>query len=386
MVRHKPHPLKQSTCDREGLPRGIPHMYMYWLCMCLLHHVGTPAGPNVCKVQLRTSEILSRLQSSAGTVDPVTVENCCVNSIVTKISINGLHQNATHISILGMQFNVSDHSLQQILTQVKSIKFFTQSQPMGTIDCTWNPTTRKLMAVVTEFLSHVKIFYSRTPYVEFWVELCNVKLTPSTACDIPHPAFTIRPPQSFMTALYDNSYNLPNVSVATIRDESPDMNATLDDGSTSDSDSMIETSEVAYEDGCLRIQLNSALLYSIIKERSVGAPYPEAFKATQTVNDCKFSILLKIFPFKSRSEHISVWAEVTAPPHARGQGTLQVTAFNPQKEQRLGYTVECTEKLKYSDAGDCKKAHFTLDDVMLHMFAFYLIHGVELCVSISYHY
>ena len=344
------------------------------------------AGSNVCKVQLRTSEILPRLQASAGTVDPVTVENCCINSTVTKISINGLHQNATHISILGMEFDVSDHSLQQILAQVKSIKLFTQAQLIGTIDCTWNPATRKLMAVVMEFLSHVKIFYLRIPYIEFWVELCNVEAIPSTTCDIPHPAFGIRPQPSFMTAMYDNSYNLPNVSVAPIRDESPDMNATLNDGSTSDSDSMIETSEVACEGGCLRIQLDSALLYSIIKEGSIGAPYPEAFKATQTVNDCKFSILLKIFPFKSRSEHISVWAEVTAPPHARGQVIIQVTAFDPQKEQRLGCTVERTENLKYSDAGDCKKAHFTLDEVMLHMFAFYLIHGVELCVSISYHY
>ena len=346
--------------------------------------VCTHAGPNVCKVQLRTREILSRLQASAGTVNPVIVENCCAYSAVTKISLNGLHQNATHISILGMEFNVSDHSLQQTLAQVRSIKFFIQAQPIGTIDCTWNPATRKLTAVVTEFLSHVEIFYSRTPYIEFWVELCNVEAIPSTTCDIPHPAFGIRPPQSFTTAVYDNSYNLPNINVATIRDESPDMSATLDDGSSSGSDSIIQTSEVAYEDRCLRIQLDSALLYSIIKEGLVGAPYPEAFKATLTVNDCEFSILLKIFPFKSRSEHVSVWAEVTAPPHARGQITLQVTAFNPQKEQRLGRMVERTEKLKYSDAGDYKRALFTLDKVMLHMFAFYLIHGIELCVSISY--
>jgi hypothetical protein len=271
-----------------------------------------------------------------------------------------------------------------MLAQVKTIKFFIQTQLNGTIDCSWNPATRKLMAVVTEFLSHVEIFYSKTPYVEFWVELCNAKVIPSTTCDIPHPALGIRPRQSFTTAVYDNDYrDLPNVSVIAIRDESSDVNTTLDDGSTSDSDSMINTSKVACEDGCLRIQLDSALLYSVIKERSVGTPYPQAFKTTLTVDDCEFSVLLKVFPFKSRSKHISMWAEVTAPPHARGHITLQVTAFDPQKEQRLGRTVECTEKLKYSDASDCKRAHFTLDEVMLHMFAFYVIPIVELCVNIT---
>ncbi len=336
-------------------------------------------------MQLRTSEILSRLQVSAGTVDPVTVENCCTNSAITKVSINGLHQDATHISILGMEINISHHSrgLQQMLAQIKTIKFFIQTQLIGTIDCSWNPATRKLMAVVTEFLSHVKIFCSRTPFVEFWVELCNAKAIPSTTCDIPHPVFGIRPPQSFKAAPYDNKYrDLPNVSVTAIRDES-DMDTTLDDGSSSDSDFMIKSSEMACEDGCLRIQLDSALLYSIMEERSVGTPYPEAFKTTLTIDDCEFSVSLKVFPFKSRSKHISVWAEVTAPPHARGHITLQVTALDPQKKQVLGRTVECTEKLKYSDASDCKRAHFTLDEVMLHMFAFYVIPVIELCVNIT---
>jgi hypothetical protein len=265
-----------------------------------------------------------------------------------------------------------------MLTEVKSIKFFIQAQPIRTIDCTWNPATRKLMAGVIQVLSHVKIFYWRTTYIEFWVELCNVKVIPSTTCDIPHPALGIRPPQSFMAAVYDNKYrDLPTVSVIAIGDKSSDMDTTLDDRSTSDSNSMINTSEVACEDGCLRIQLDSALLYSIIKERSIGTPYSEAF------NDCELSILLKVFPFKSRSNHISVWAEVTAPPHAKGQVTLQVTALDPQKKQVLGRTVECTEKFKYSDAGDCKRAQFTLDEVMLHMFAFYVIPVVELCVNIT---
>jgi hypothetical protein len=271
-----------------------------------------------------------------------------------------------------------------MLAQIKSIKVLIQAQSIRAIDCTWNPSTRKLMAVITEFLSHVKIFYSRTPYVEFWVEVCNTKAIPSTTCDIPHPAFGIRPRQSFMAALYDSDYrDLPNASVVAIRDESSDVNATLDDGSSSDSDFMIKSSEVASEDGCLRIQLDSALLYSIIKGRSVGTPYPEAFKTTLTVDDYEFSVLLKVFPFKSRSKHISVWAEVTAPPHARGQVTIQVTAFDPQKEQGLGRTVERTENLKYSDASDCKRAQFTLDEVMLHMFAFYVIPVVELCVNIT---
>ena len=123
----------------------------------------------------------------------------------------------------------------------------------------------------------------------------------------------------------------------------------------------------------------------MIKEGSVGAPYPKAFKTTLTANECEFSVLLKVFPFKTMSKHISVWADVTAPSHARGQITLQVTAFDPWKEQKLGRTTECTEKLKHSGCGDCKRAKLTLDKVMLHMFAFYKFPDLELCVHITIH-
>ena len=101
------------------------------------------------------------------------------------------------------------------------------------------------------------------------------------------------------------------------------------------------------------------------------------------VIDCEFIVLFKVLPFTSRSEHISVWAEVTAPPQTSGQITLQVTAFDPRKDEKLGCTVVCTEKLKHSDLDNCKKAKFTLNRVMLHMFAFYKIPDVELCISIT---
>ena len=176
-------------------------------------------------------------------------------------------------------------------------------------------------------------------------------------------------------------YNLPNVAVMV--DESLEMDAAQDDRA----DSTTETTEVACKDGSFRVRLDSAQLYSIIKAGSVGKPYPEAFKTTLTINGYKFSVLLKVFPFKSRSEHISIWAEITAPSHARGQVTLHATAFDPQKEQRLGHTIECTEKLKYSDsvAGDCKRAKFTLDEVMLlHMFGFYKNSDTVIHVKMSY--
>ena len=340
-------------------------------------------------MQLRTYEILSWLKASAGTVNPVSVENFCTNSAITEVSLSGLHQNTTHISILGMEFaSQLSCGLQQMLTHVKSIKIFIQNpieSHAQSINCTWNTGTRRLMAVGKEFLSHVKIFYSKSPCIEFFVVLCDERELPSTTCDIPHPAFSKRPPQSsIMAALYDDNQvlcNLPNVSVAAIRDESPDMYAVLDYVSTSDS--IIEASEVACGNGNLGIRLNSTLLYSIIKEESVGAPYPEAFKTTLPVDDCEFSVLLKVFPFKSRSEHISVWAEVTAPLHARGQVTLQVTTVDTRNGERLGCTVKHTERLKHSDLGDCKNAKFTLDEVMLHMFAFYKIPDVKLCISIT---
>lgn len=279
------------------------------------------------------------------------------------------------------------YGFQQMLIQVKSIKYFiqnpteSQAQFIGAINCTWNPTSRNLVAGIINFLSHVKIFYWKFPCIELYMELCCESVIPSATSDIPHPAFGIKPPQSFIMAaiLHDNNRNLPNVSVSLIGDESLEVAAVLDDGA----DSTTETTEVACEDGNFRIRLNSAQLYSIIKEGLVGKPYPKAFKITLLVDDCEFSVLLKVFPFKSRSRHISVWVEVTAPPHTSRQITLQVTAFNPRKEERLGCTVKCTEKLKRSDSGSCKKANFALDEVMLHMLAFYKIPDVELCIGIT---
>ena len=345
-------------------------------------------GPNVCKVQLRTCEILSRLQASAGTINPIILENCCANSAITQVSINSLCQDTSHISILGMEFTSQmSCGFQQMLTQVKSIKCFilhpseSQAQFIGAINCTWNPISGYLTSGSIDFLSHVKIFYWKSSCIELYMELCCERAIHSDTSDIPHPAFGIKSPQSFIMApLHNNDHNnLPNVSIAFMRAESPEVNAALDD----EADSTIDTTEATCKDGSFRIKLNSAQLYSIIKEGLVGTPYPEAFKMTVPVSDCEFTVLLKVFPLKSRSEHISIWAEVTAPPYARGQVMLQVTAFDPRKEQRLGHTIECTEKLKRSDSGDYKKAKFTLDEVMLHVLAFYKIPDVELCISIT---
>ena len=278
-----------------------------------------------------------------------------------------------------------------MLTQVKSIKCFIQNpteneaQFIRAVHCTWNPTNRHLTASIIDFISHVKIFYWRSPCIELYVELCYENAAPSTTCisDVPHPAFGIKPPQSCMimaTALHDNDqlmHNLPNVAVMV--DESLEMDAAQDDRT----DSTTETTEVACEDGSFRVKLNSAQLYSIIKAGSVGKPYPVAFKTTLTIDGHKFSVLLKVFPFKSMSKHISVWADITAPSHARGQVTLHATAFDPQKEQRLGHTIECTGQLKRSDSGDHKRVTLTLEEVMLHMFAFYKIPDVELHINIS---
>ena len=267
-------------------PGGIPSHGSLFLCT----QPSIGSGPNVCKVHLRTCEILSRLQASVGTVNPVILENHNANSAITKVSINGLHQISTHISILGMEFaSQLSSGLQQMLTQVKSIKCFiqepseSQAQFIGAIDCTWNPVSRRLMAIVTKFLSHVKIFYQKSPCIEFYVEFCNVKTIPSTpSCDIPHPAFGVKPPQPVIVTLHDDkqtSYNLPNFNVIPMKDESPEVDA-LDDGITSES--IIEIANIACEGGNLRIRLNSVLLYSIIKEESVGEPYPQAFKTTFT--------------------------------------------------------------------------------------------------------
>ena len=342
-------------------------------------------------MQLRACEILSRIQASAGNVNPVIMENHCANSVITKISGSGLCQDASHISILGMEFTPEMSSgFWQMLTQVKTIKCFiqnpteSQAQLIGVIHCTWNPTTRYLTASVVDFLSHVKIFYWRSSCIELHMELCYDNAIPSITSDIPHPAFGIKPPQSCMimaATLHDNNQMIPNVTVMVdeLLDPAAEDYVALDDGA----DSITKMTQVACKDGSFRVKLNSALLYSIIKEGSIGKPYPEAFKRILPVGNCEISILLKVFPFKSRSEYISVWAEVTAPPHARGEITLQVLAFDPQKEQRLGRTTECTEKLKRSDAGDCKRAKFTLDEVMNHTCAFYVFPDIELCVNVT---
>ena len=247
-------------------------------------------------------------------------------------------------------------------------------------NCTWFPSSRKLSVVAKDLLSHVKIFYWKSPYIELCMGLCDSRVYHSTASDIPHPAFSIITPRPLiMAAVPDDNrilHNLPNVA-----HNSPQMHAAVDDGIAPDF--TIDASEVACKGGTLRIQLDSALLYSIIKEGSVGKPYPQAFKTTLPVSVCEFAVLLKVFPFMSRSEHISVWAEVTTPLQANGQITVKVTAFDPRKDEKLGCTVVGTEKLKHSDLDNCKKAKFSLNQVMLHMFAFYKIPDIELFISIT---
>ena len=352
-------------------------------------NTATTVGPKICKVHLKTCEILSEIQSSVDTINPVTLDNHNVNSAITTVSVTGLHGNATHINILGMEFTSHlSYDLCQMLTQAESIKISVQNpkesklQFIGEIDCRWIPTDRKLSVVVKDFFSHVKIFYWKWPFIELHFELCEPReILQSTPSDVPHPAFCITTSQPLIKAAVtdDNRVmsNLPNV--APIEDELPHMHATPDDGITSTA----ETTKVACEDNSFGILLDSALLYSIIKDGLVGKAYPQTFETRVPIESSKITVLLKVLPFKSRSSHISVWAEVTAPSQTGGQVTLEVTAFDPQRNERLGHMVKRTEKLKRSDLGECERARIILDEVMLHMFAFYRSPDIEFYIRIA---
>ena len=130
------------------------------------------------------------------------------------------------------------------------------------------------------------------------MELCYERAIRSDTSDIPHPAFGIKSPQLFIMApLHDNDHNnLPNISIAFMRAESPEVNTALDD----EADSTTNTIEAACMDGSFRIKLNSAHLYSIIKEGSVGTPYPEAFKVTVPADECEYTVLLKVIPVQKQ--------------------------------------------------------------------------------------
>ena len=338
-------------------------------------------GNNVHKVHLQSRQILSKIWTSSEDTNPVTFDNHYFGSEIAKISMTGLHRNATHISILEMEFT------SQLSSDLHSVKICIQNpteSKVVMVNCAWNPTNGKLTAVVQNFLSHVKVFYWRSPCIELCLEFYDERVIHSTASDVPHPAFAIVTPQALiMAAVPDDNrilHNLPNVAQP-IEDESPDLDtrAALDDRITS----RAEITKVACEDNTFRIRLNSALLYSIIKDRSVGKEYPRAFETRVPVESSELTVLVKVLPFKSRSSHISIWAEVTAPSQTSGQVTLEVTAFDPWKEERLGHAVECTEKLKCLDSGNCENARFTLDEVMLHMFAFYRSPDIELYIRIA---
>ena len=351
-------------------------------------NTATTVGPKNCKVQLRTCDILSEIQSSIDIINPVTLDNHYVNSAITKISMTGLRGNATHISILGMEFTSQlSYDFCQMLTQAESLKISMQNpkesklQFIGEIDCRWILTDRKLSVVVKDFFSHVKIFYWKWPFIELHFELCEPReILQSTPSDVPHPAFCITTSHPLIKAAVSDDnrvvYNLPNI--APLEDELQHMHATPDDGVTSTA----ETIKVACEDNSFGILLDSALLYSIIKDGLVGKAYPQTFETRVPIENSEITVLLKVLPFKSRSSHISIWAEVTAPSQTDGQVTLEVTAFDPQRDERLGHTVKRTEKLKCSDLGECERARIILDDVMSHTFAFYRSPDIELYIKI----
>ena len=358
----------------------------------------THPGSNFLQVCLRTSEILCNIRtqvvdggvnSQAGTLD-----NHHINSAISKLFMIQ-NREGSHVSILGMEFTPRpSNDFSKMFTQVKSIKIFLQNpsefKPQFTmmIDCAWDPVNRQLRAVAKDLFSYVAIFYWRSPYIELRLNLCYDKVSQSSATDVPHPALGVNPPQPLIMAPLHVPggdrilYHLPEPNFAHMQDTLSPHSATLLDNDVL-ADSSVKIREVAYEGSGFRVQLDSTLLYSIIKDKSVGKPYPLAFRTVVPVEDGEISILLTVIPFKSRSRHISVWAKISVPSQSSGQVTLNVTAYDPRKEERLGRTIKCTEKLKHSDLSNRKEAKVTLDEVMLHMFAFYRVPSVELNISIS---
>ena len=187
-------------------------------------HPATAAGSGreVHLVSLKPDEILSQIRSSPPCCDPVPFQSYKANSAIREVTLTGLHNGKSHISIVEIKFK----SGQKIdLSDVKSltVEILGLDRRTKTHRITGSMisrTSNKICTVLKDILLHMQIFYWKDQFINIQVELLdhdevdqfssNSSDTYSDAISLCTHATMIHPRPLIMSTLPDDDRILHN--------------------------------------------------------------------------------------------------------------------------------------------------------------------------------
>lgn len=141
-------------------------------------HSATSCSGEVHLISIKPDEILSQIRKNPPCLDPVPFRNQAANSAIEEVTLTGLHNGESHVSIVEIKFK----SWQQIdLSDVKSLTIKIQDVDHrskrkitgSVISHTGDNDNVTICTVLRRFLLHMQIFYWKHPFIDMQVELLD---------------------------------------------------------------------------------------------------------------------------------------------------------------------------------------------------------------------
>jgi hypothetical protein len=182
-------------------------------------HSATSAGGEVHLISLKAHEILSQIRSSPPCLDPISFQSYMANSPIREVTLTGLHNGKSCISIVEIKFKSGqkiDLSDVKTLT-VEILGLDRQRRITGSVI---SHASDKICTVLKDVLLHMHIFYWKDPFINIKIELSdhnemgqfssNSSDAYSTATSPCTHATVIRPRPLIMSTLPDDDRILNN--------------------------------------------------------------------------------------------------------------------------------------------------------------------------------
>jgi hypothetical protein len=175
-------------------------------------------------ISLKAHEILSQIRSNPPCLDPVSFQSYAANSAIREVTLTGLHNGKSYISIVeikfksGKQIDLSD--VKSLTVEILSLDRRTKKHRIT--ESVISHTGDKICTVLKDILLHMQIFYWKDPFIDIKVELLdhnemgqfssNSSNAYSTAISPCSHATVIHPRPLIMSTLPDDDrilYNQP---------------------------------------------------------------------------------------------------------------------------------------------------------------------------------
>ena len=143
------------------------------------------------QVKLKPSDILFKIRNEPSK-KPVTFKNHAADSAINEVTLLGLHNDQTHVSIVEFSFDI-----RQLLHETKGVvaklPCFGDREVTGSVI---SIQEGKVRTVIKNFLAHMQVFYCKSPFIEVEVELSNdaTPHEPPSSHHFDFRAYYARPP------------------------------------------------------------------------------------------------------------------------------------------------------------------------------------------------